>query len=95
MRREGEGWRLYRGNTPCRPGGRQAPLPRSWAGPIGRPRGGRQAPLSPVGGATGPLFFLQGFRWKFEEKKLHFGHVALWEGDQGIFLKFSKTNIYF
>ena len=51
-----------------------------------RPRGGRQAPvapgvgdrpLSPVGGATCPLFFLQGLRCEFEEKKLHFGPVAL------------------
>ena len=68
------------------------------------PPNGRQAPvapgvgdrtLSPIGGATGPPFFLQGLRCKFEEKKLHFGPVALWEGDRGIFLKFSKTDIYF
>jgi len=54
MRREGEGWSLYRGPYPGRPrgggatgppvarggeGGRQAPLPRPWAGPSGRPRG--------------------------------------------------------
>ena len=53
-------------------------------------------PLSPVGGATGPpFFFLQGLRCKFGEKKLHFEPVALWEGDRGIFLKFSKTDIYF
>ena len=53
--------------------------------------------LSPVGVATGPpLFFsLQGLRCKFEEKKLHFGPVALWEGDRGIFLKYLKTDIYF
>ena len=76
MRREGEGWRLYRGEYP------------------GRPRGGDRPPLSPPG-ATGPLFFLQGLRCKFGEKKLHFGPVALWEGDRGIFLKFSKTDIYF
>ena len=53
-------------------------------------------PLSPVGGGDRPpLFFLQGLRCKFGEKKLHFGPVALWEGDRGIFLKFSKTDIYF
>ena len=52
-------------------------------------------PLSPVGGATAPPFFLQGLRCKFGEKKLHFGPVALWEGDRDIFLKFSKTDIYF
>ena len=41
------------------------------------------------------LFFLQGLRCEFEEKKLHFGPVALWEGDRGIFLKYFKTDIYF
>ena len=65
-------------------GGRQAP-------PVARRRGDRPpwrahwpvAPrvgdrgLSPVGGATGPpLFFLQGLRCKFEEKKLHLSPVA-------------------
>ena len=45
--------------------------------------------------ATAPPFFLQGLRCKFEEKKLHFGPVALWEGDRGIFLKYFKTDIYF
>ena len=59
-----------------------------------RLRGGRQAPVA-RGGATDPLFFLQGLRCKFGEKKLHFGPVALWEGDRGIFLKYFKTDIYF
>ena len=56
---KGRGVGAYIGGYPGRPwgGGRQAPLPRPWAGPSGRPRGGRQAPLSPVGGATGPPFF--------------------------------------
>ena len=61
--------------------------------PVAPPTGDR--PLSPVGGATGPFFFLQGPRCEFEEKKLHFGPVALWEGDRGIFLKYLKTDIYF
>ena len=53
---------------PCRPQeGRPAPL-------VARGVGDRT--LSPVGGATGPLFFLQGLRCKFEEKKLHFSPVA-------------------
>ena len=52
---------------PCRPQeGRPAPL----AGPLAcRPWGGRQGPVAPQR-ATGPsLFFLQGLRCKFEEKK--------------------------
>ena len=60
-----------------------------------RPLNGRQAPVAPGVGDRAPLFFLQGLRCKFGEKKLHFGPVALWEGDRGIFLKFSKTDIYF
>ena len=54
---------------PCRPQeGRLAPL----AGPLdGRPWGGRQGPV-----VAPPLFFLQGLRCKFEEKKLHLGTVA-------------------
>ena len=54
----------------------------------------RRAPVAPSTGDS-PLFFLQGLRCKFGEKKLHFEPVALWEGDRGIFLKFSKTDIYF
>ena len=63
---------------------------------------GGHTPVARGGGATGPpvarwapLFFLQGLRCKFEEKKLHFGPVALWEGDRDIFLKYFKTDIYF
>ena len=84
-----KGMAAYGGHAlPCRPpNGRQAPV----APGVG------DRPLSPVGGATGPppLFFLQGLRCEFEEKKLHFVPVALWEDDRGIFLKYFKTNIYF
>ena len=87
-------------------GGRQPPLsPLGGAtGPLATvgwahwlvARGVGDRALSPVGGATGPLFFfLQGLRCKFEEKKLHLSPVAPPKGDQGIFLKFSKTDIYF
>ena len=75
---------LYREADPVARGGATGP-------PVARRRGDRPpwrahwpvAPgvgdrgLSPVGGATGPpLFFLQGLRCKFEEKKLHLSHVA-------------------
>ena len=66
--------------------GREAPC---------RPWGGGQAPVARWGGRQAPFFFLQELRCKFEEKKLHFGPVALWEGDRGIFLKYFKTDIYF
>ena len=92
MRREGEGWRLYRGEYPGRPRGGATGPP---AALVGRahwsPEGGRQAP--PV--ARPPFFFSRDFVANLEKKKLHFGSVALWEGDRGIFLKFSKTDIYF
>ena len=105
MRREGEGWSFYRGDTPVARGGDRPPLsPAGWAtgppaarglGPeAGRPWAGRQAPVAPPTGDRA-FFFLQGLRCKFEEKKLHFGPVALWEGDRGIFLKYFKTDIYF
>ena len=60
------------------------------------PEGWATGPCRPLGGATAPpLFFLKRLRCKFEEKKLHFGPVALWKGDRGIFLKYFKTDIYF
>ena len=61
--------------------------------PWRKKKGGPVAP--PTGDRPPPFFFLQGLRCKFEEKKLHFGPVALWEGDRGIFLKYLKTDIYF
>ena len=77
MRREGEGWSFYRGDTP-----------------VARGLGDR--PLSPVGGATGPLpFFLPRDLVANLKKKLHLVPVALWGGDRGVFLKFFKTDIYF
>ena len=96
MRREGECWSYIGVEYPGRPrGGDRPPC---------RPRGGGDrppcracgpGPLVARGGGDRPPFFFQGLRCKFEEKKLHFGPVALWEGDRGIFLKFSKTDIYF
>ena len=62
-------------------------------GPVAPSTGDR--PLSPVGGAIAPFFFSRDFVANLERKKLHFGPVALWEGDRGIFLKFFKTDIYF
>ena len=57
-------------------GGRGDRPPLSPAGGATGPPGGPTG-LSPVGGATGPpLFFLQGLRCKFEEKKLHLSPVA-------------------
>jgi len=58
--------------------------------------GGGGAPVAPSTGDRPPLFFFsRDFVANLEKKKLHFGPVALWEGDRGIFLKFSKTDIYF
>ena len=73
-----------RGVTPVAWGGRQAPLPRPWAGPSGRPRRGRQAPPVARGGGRQALFF-QGPRCKFKEKKLHLRPVALWGATDGYF----------
>src|SRR6185312_634844 len=67
LRREGEGWGFYRGDTPVARGGDRPP-----AAPVGWAQR-----RSPVGWATGPcrppngrqgLFFLQGLRCKFEKK---------------------------
>ena len=45
--------------------------------------------------ATGPFFLSRDFVANLKKKKLHFGPVALWEGDRGIFLKYFKMDIYF
>ena len=105
MRREGEGWILYRGLTPVarrggdRPpvarGGGDRPLPRPWAGPpTGRPRGGGDSPLSPVGGATGPFFF-QGPRCKFEKKNYTKGLSPYGRATGGYFWNISKRTYIF
>ena len=57
--------------------------------------GGGGAPVACWGGDRPPLFFSRDFVANLERKKLHFGSVALWEGDRGIFLKYFKTDIYF
>ena len=85
-----------RATGPCRP-----PLGRPTSGPSLQAPGGAVArglgdrPLSPPQRATGPFFFSRDFVANLKKKKLHFGHVALWEDDRGIFLKYFKTDIYF
>ena len=80
----------HRGNGTCRlPNGRQALSPLGWATGPCRPLGGRQAFFFFF------LFFYQGPRCEFKEKKLHLKPVALWGGDRGVFLKYCKTDIYF
>ena len=80
---------------PVARGGRQASPVAPVGGALGRPSRGRQAPLSPFGGATSPPFcFGRGLRCKFEEKKLQLGPVAP-IGRPEVFLKFFKTDIYF
>ena len=86
MRREGEGQPFYRGGTPvARGGGRHAPCRACGPGPAAVARGP---------GDRACFFFSRDFVANLK-KKLHIGPVALWEGDRGIFLKFSKTDIYF
>ena len=57
--------------------------------------GEKKGACRPPNGRQAPFFFLQEPRCEFEEKKLHFGPVALWKGDRSIFLKYFKTEIYF
>ena len=82
-----------RNEVPGKKGGLSPPQRAS--GPC-RPRGGRQAPVARWGGRQAPpFFFSRDFVANLKKKKLHFGPVALWEGDRGIFLKYFKTDIYF
>ena len=134
MRREGEGWSFYRGDTPvARGGGRQAPPAARGLGPAaGRPWAGRQAPVARWGGDR--AFFFPGTSLRIWRKKITLkacrpmgrrpgdifeifqnGHIFLkflffknikkkkrrqgvarpMGGDQGIFLKYFKMDIYF
>jgi len=63
MRREWGVGSLYKG-------GRQAPLPRPWAGPSGRPRGGDSPPCRPLGGRPAPCRRVLA-RDLFENKKFY------------------------
>ena len=73
-----------RGGDPVAPPTGDRPLsPQGWATGPCRPLGGRQAP-----------FFLQGPRCEFEEKKLHFGPVALWGATGGIFEILQNGHIF-
>ena len=60
-----------------------------------RPQGWATGPCRPLGGATGPLFFCQGPRCEFEEKKLHLGPVALWGATGEYFWNISKRTYIF
>ena len=104
MRREGEGWSfdtpVARGGAtaPLSPaGGRQAPLPRPWAGaragPSGRPRRGRQAPVARWGGDR--AFFSSRDLIANLKKKLHLRPVALWGATGGYFWNISKRTYIF
>ena len=87
MRREGEGYSFYRGDTPvaCRARG---------LGPAAVARGLGDRPLSPPQRATGPFFFSRDFVANLKKKKLHFGPVALWGGDRGTFEMFQNKHIF-
>ena len=63
-------------------------------GVVAPPTGDR--PLSPVGGATAPLFFLQGLRCEFEEKKITLWACRPMGGRPGyIFEIFKNGHIFF
>ena len=75
---------LYRGGVPRSPeGGRQAPLPRLWAGPIGRPRGGDRPPVARWG-AIGPLFFFRDFVANLKKKNYTLG-LSLYRRATGVY----------
>ena len=78
----------------ARGGDRPPAAPVGWAqrSPEGRATG---PPCRPLGGDRPPLFFYSRDFVANLKKKLHLNPVALWEDDRGIFLKFSKTDIYF
>ena len=94
MRREGEGWSFYRGDTPvAREGGRQAPCRARGLGPAAVARGLGDRPLSPVGGGRQGFFFrdlIANLKKKFTLKA-----CRPMGGDREIFLKYFKTDIYF
>ena len=73
-------------------GARDPVAPPIATGPC-RPWGGRQAPVARWG-AAGPLFFCQGPRCKFEEKKLQLGPVAPIGRPDGIFEIFQNGHIF-
>ena len=84
MRREWESDPYIGEGTPVARGERQAPLPRLWAGPSGRPRGGDR-PLA---------FFLPRDLVANLIKNYTYG-LSPYGGDRGVFLNFFKTDIYF
>ena len=68
-----------------------------WQGNGGQGLYKEGGPCRPLGGRHAPLlfFFGHGPRCKFEEKKLHLGHVAPHRATGGYFWKFSKRTYIF
>ena len=74
MRREGEGWSLYRGAYPGRPGGATGPPAATVGRPSGgRPWAGRQAPVAPPPTGDWAFFFSRDFVANLEREK-----ITLW-----------------
>jgi len=91
---EGMGVDPYiRGSTPVARGGATGPLPRPWAGPSGRSRGGDRPPYRLLGGDRPPFF--PGTSLQIWRKKLHLGPVALWGATGGYFWNISKRTYIF
>ena len=59
------------------------------------PQGWVTGPCRPLGGRQAPFFSLQGPLCEFEEKKLHFGPVALWGATGGYFWNIAKRTSIF
>ena len=83
--------------SPVARGGATGPPAVPVGGAQWSPEGGATGPpCRPLGGATGPIafFFVQGPRCEFE-KKITLRAYRPMGGDQGVFLKFFKMDIYF
>ena len=94
MKREGEGWGFYRGDTPVARGGATGPPAARGLGPAaGRPWAGRQALVARWGGDG--AFFFPGTSLRIWKKKLHLKPVALWGATGGYFWNISKRTYIF
>ena len=83
MRREGESWSFYRGDTLVAPGGGDSPPCRA--------RG--LGPAAVARGLGDRAFFFQGPHCEFK-KNLHLRPVALWGATGGIFEIFQNGHIF-